>query len=70
MFSGELEFAFRHVLLRDVAYESLPKALRSTKHADVAGWAGERAGPLGEPPRVGSEAHPVLGDGAGTYIHT
>ncbi len=37
---------------------------------DWAWWAGERAGPLGEPPRVGSEAHPVLGDGPGTYIHT
>jgi polyhydroxyalkanoate synthase len=37
---------------------------------DWAQWGAERAGPLGEPPRVGSEAHPVLGDGPGTYIHT
>jgi class 3 adenylate cyclase/tetratricopeptide (TPR) repeat protein len=47
-FSGELEFAFRHVLIRDVAYESLPKALRATKHVDVARWAEERAGDRGD----------------------
>jgi class 3 adenylate cyclase/tetratricopeptide (TPR) repeat protein len=47
-FSGELEFAFRHVLIRDVAYESLPKALRVTKHVDVARWAEERAGDRGD----------------------
>ncbi len=44
VFSGELEFSFRHVLIRDVAYESLPKSLRADKHADVARWAEERAG--------------------------
>jgi class 3 adenylate cyclase/tetratricopeptide (TPR) repeat protein len=43
IFSGELEFAFRHVLIRDVAYESLPKSLRATKHIEVARWAEERA---------------------------
>ena len=48
MFSGELEFAFRHVLIRDVAYESLPKALRSAKHAEVASWAEDRAGDRSE----------------------
>ncbi len=44
VFSGELEFAFRHVLIRDVAYDSLPKSLRAEKHADVARWAEERVG--------------------------
>jgi tetratricopeptide (TPR) repeat protein len=48
VFSGELEFAFRHVLIRDVAYESLPKALRSAKHVEVARWAEERAGDRAE----------------------
>src|SRR5439155_5781377 len=48
IFSGELEFAFRHVLIRDVAYESLPKALRSAKHAEVASWAEDRAGDRSE----------------------
>lgn len=48
VFSGELEFAFRHVLIRDVAYESLPKALRAAKHIEVARWAEERAGDRSE----------------------
>ena len=48
VFSGELEFAFRHVLIRDVAYESLPKFLRAPKHVDVAKWAEERAGDRSE----------------------
>ncbi len=43
-FSGELEFAFRHVLIRDVAYESLPKLLRARKHVKLARWAEERTG--------------------------
>ncbi len=43
-FSGEAEFAFRHDLIRDGAYESLPKSLRAEKHAGVARWAAERAG--------------------------
>jgi class 3 adenylate cyclase/tetratricopeptide (TPR) repeat protein len=47
-FSGELELAFRHVLIRDVAYESLPKSLRADKHVQVAGWAQERAGERSE----------------------
>jgi class 3 adenylate cyclase/tetratricopeptide (TPR) repeat protein len=36
---GAAEFGFRHVLVRDVAYDSLPKRERATLHADVAGWA-------------------------------
>jgi class 3 adenylate cyclase/tetratricopeptide (TPR) repeat protein len=47
-FAGELEFAFRHVLIRDVAYESLPKALRADKHVEVARWAEDRAGDRAE----------------------
>jgi class 3 adenylate cyclase/tetratricopeptide (TPR) repeat protein len=43
-FSDESEFTFKHVLIRDGAYESLPKALRAEKHALVARWAEERAG--------------------------
>jgi DNA-binding SARP family transcriptional activator len=43
-FSGESEFAFRHVLIRDVAYESLTKSLRADKHIEVARWAEEHAG--------------------------
>jgi len=36
---GAAEFGFRHVLVRDVAYDSLPKRDRATLHAEVAGWA-------------------------------
>jgi len=43
-FSGEAEFAFRHALIRDVAYDSLPKSLRADKHVEFAGWAEEHAG--------------------------
>ena len=43
-FRGEAEFSFRHLLLRDGAYESLPKQLRAQKHAAVVAWAADRAG--------------------------
>jgi class 3 adenylate cyclase/tetratricopeptide (TPR) repeat protein len=43
-FSGENEFTFKHVLIRDGAYDSLPKSLRAEKHDHVAAWAEERAG--------------------------
>jgi len=43
-FSGEAEYLFRHVLIRDVAYESLPKSVRARKHVQVADWASEQAG--------------------------
>jgi tetratricopeptide (TPR) repeat protein len=33
------EYGFRHVLVRDVAYESLPKRERARLHRDVAAWA-------------------------------
>ncbi|MGH2590616.1 MAG: ATP-binding protein, partial [Actinomycetota bacterium] len=43
-FSDEPEFSFRHNLIRDGAYDSLPKALRADKHAGVARWAEQHAG--------------------------
>ncbi len=43
-FSDELEFSFRHSLIRDSAYDSLPKSLRASKHVQVARWAEARAG--------------------------
>jgi tetratricopeptide (TPR) repeat protein len=36
--AGQVELAFKHVLLRDVAYASLPAAQRARSHADVAEW--------------------------------
>jgi class 3 adenylate cyclase/tetratricopeptide (TPR) repeat protein len=36
--AGEREFAFKHILIRDVAYGQLPKRRRSVLHARVAEW--------------------------------
>jgi tetratricopeptide (TPR) repeat protein len=36
--AGEAEYAFRHVLLRDVAYAQIPRAARGAKHRRAAGW--------------------------------
>jgi class 3 adenylate cyclase/tetratricopeptide (TPR) repeat protein len=36
--SGEDEFAFRHVLVRDVAYGQIPRADRVQKHVRAARW--------------------------------
>ncbi len=38
MVDGEVEYAFRHVLVRDVAYEQIPKADRGAKHRSAASW--------------------------------
>ena len=35
---GEHEFSFKHVLIRDVAYQSLPRRARGQAHAAVASW--------------------------------
>ncbi|HYT80224.1 MAG TPA: adenylate/guanylate cyclase domain-containing protein [Actinomycetota bacterium] len=47
-FAGEDGFRFGHLLIRDVAYESLPKKVRADLHARFASWlerrSGERAG--------------------------
>lgn len=42
--AGEQEYAFKHVLIRDVAYGMLPKSVRSAKHFDVGRFIEERAG--------------------------
>jgi class 3 adenylate cyclase/tetratricopeptide (TPR) repeat protein len=43
--AGEREYAFKHVLIRDVAYSMLPKSVRCRKHVQVAEYlrAGERS---------------------------
>ncbi|HEY3764015.1 MAG TPA: adenylate/guanylate cyclase domain-containing protein [Gaiellales bacterium] len=35
---GETEYAFRHVLMRDVAYGQIPRAQREQKHRRAAEW--------------------------------
>jgi class 3 adenylate cyclase/predicted ATPase len=42
--AGERELAFKHVLIRDVAYGMLPKSVRSRKHYEVGAFIEERAG--------------------------
>jgi class 3 adenylate cyclase len=42
--AGEPEFIFKHVLTRDVAYETLPRRDRPAAHATVAAWIEETAG--------------------------
>ena len=50
--AGQTEFTFKHVLLHDVAYESLPRRDRGRAHVEAAAWiertSGERSGELAE----------------------
>ena len=41
-FSGEDGFRFRHLLIRDAAYEALPKAVRADLHGRFADWLEEK----------------------------
>ena len=41
---GQTELAFRHGLVREVAYESIPKGRRARAHAEVGRWIEELAG--------------------------
>ena len=36
--AGETEYAFRHLLVRDVAYGQIPRASRADKHRQAAEW--------------------------------
>jgi class 3 adenylate cyclase len=36
--ASESEYAFRHLLIRDVAYGQIPRAVRSRKHEAAAAW--------------------------------
>jgi class 3 adenylate cyclase/tetratricopeptide (TPR) repeat protein len=42
--AGEQEYAFKHVLIRDVAYAMLPKTVRSAKHFEVGRFIEGRMG--------------------------
>ncbi len=41
---GEHEYAFWHVLVRDVCYGQIPRAARATRHQAAAAWIEQRAG--------------------------
>jgi class 3 adenylate cyclase len=58
--AGEDGFRFRHLLIRDAAYEALPKAARAELHERFAAWLEEHGAGLveldeilGYPPRAG-----------------
>jgi class 3 adenylate cyclase/tetratricopeptide (TPR) repeat protein len=36
--AGEIEYSFRHALMREVAYEQIPRAQRAEKHRRTAEW--------------------------------
>ena len=42
--AGETEYLFRHALVRDVAYNQIPRAQRSAKHKAAADWLESLAG--------------------------
>ena len=45
-FEGDDAFRFRHLLIRDAAYEGLPKSVRAELHERFAGWLEEHGGAL------------------------
>jgi class 3 adenylate cyclase len=45
---GEQEYAFWHVLVRDVAYEQIPRVGRIRKHRAAAAWLEDKAGDRAE----------------------
>jgi class 3 adenylate cyclase len=47
-FEGDEEYAFKHVLIREVAYELLPRAKRQQRHAEVARFVEESTPEIGE----------------------
>ncbi len=64
--SGQVEYSFKHSLIRDVAYAGLSIARRATAHAAVAGWLGtlspEGSEELAE--LIAFHYEQALGDGA------
>ena len=48
--AGETEYAFRHVLMRDVAYGQIPRAQRADKHRRAAEWIESLSADRGDAP--------------------
>ena len=46
---GTSEYAWKHELIRDVAYDALPRAVRAQRHAQIAQWLRSTARPDREP---------------------
>ena len=69
---GETEYAFWHLLIRDVAYGQIPRAARAAKHRAVAEWieriAGERVADSAELLAYHYEQAIELGSAAGADV--
>jgi class 3 adenylate cyclase len=52
---GDQQFAFKHALIRDVAYQRIPRAARRERHAVVAGYLEEMTG-------GGGQSHEAIAD--------
>jgi DNA-binding SARP family transcriptional activator len=44
LFAGDRAYRFRHLLIRDAAYDSIPKEARAAMHERYAAWLEEKAG--------------------------
>ena len=44
VFSGERAFRFRHLLIRDAAYDAIPKEARAALHEGHVGWLEQKTG--------------------------
>lgn len=69
--ASEREYAFRHILTRDVAYGLLPKAQRQRAHAETVRWFEARlGGRLEEVVEIMAEHLRVAGDDrAASFLH-
>lgn len=69
--AGEREYAFRHILTRDVAYNMLPRTHRQAAHAQIVRWLeGRLGGRIEEVVEVLAEHLRVAGDErAPAYLH-
>ena len=45
---GDQQYAFKHALIRDVAYQSLPRTARRERHGVVAGYLEDTTGAVGQ----------------------
>ena len=59
--ADEAQYAFSHVLIRDIAYGQIPRSRRTEKHRVAGDWiaalAPDRASNLAERPRTTTRAH-------------
>ena len=70
--AGEREYAFRHILTRDVAYSILPKSQRQRAHGEAARWLESRMEErIEEVVEILAEHFRMAGDDAraATYLH-